>query len=198
MSRGADGSEGSPPARKPRSDALRNRALVLATARAAFEAEGVGVPVHEIARRAGVGPGTVTRHFPTKNDLVSALVRECVDKLTEAAAATEDPARPADSFFALVAALLDETAANAGLNQALTTAGVDVNAAFPDAQRAILDLLGVRLARVQRDGSVRPDVDAEDVAALVVGSASRLHGGDREAARGRLLAVLRAGLAPTR
>ena len=62
------------PAKPLRADAARNRARVLETAYETFAAEGLSVPIDEIARRAGVGAGTVYRHFPTKEDLFRAVV----------------------------------------------------------------------------------------------------------------------------
>ncbi|MGI5156042.1 helix-turn-helix domain-containing protein [Microbispora sp. CA-102843] len=64
--------------RKPRTDAEHNRRRIVAVARAAFAADGLDLPVHEIARRAGLGVATVYRHFPSRQDLVSAVLAEQV------------------------------------------------------------------------------------------------------------------------
>ncbi len=64
-----------------RADALRNRARVLEVAYAAFATDGLAVPIDEIARRAGVGAGTVYRHFPAKADLYRAVVEDRIDSL---------------------------------------------------------------------------------------------------------------------
>src|SRR5215471_15217834 len=72
-------------ARTPRADARRNRSRVLEAAIAAFAAEGLSVPVHEIARRAGVGTGTVSRHFPTKESLFEAVFLDRMERLADRA-----------------------------------------------------------------------------------------------------------------
>ena len=71
------------PARPLRADAARNRARVLEIAYETFAAEGLGVPIDEIARRAGVGAGTVYRHFPTKEDLYRAVVEDRIRRITD-------------------------------------------------------------------------------------------------------------------
>ena len=89
-----------------RADARRNRARVLAVAAEIFAAEGLSVPVHEIARRAGVGTGTVSRHFPSKEDLFAAILLERMEYLTRQAdelAATRGAGEAFFAFFALVA-----------------------------------------------------------------------------------------------
>ncbi|MFC7761813.1 TetR/AcrR family transcriptional regulator [Catellatospora bangladeshensis] len=85
------------PVKPLRADARRNRAKVLQVAYEVFAAEGLGVPIDEIARRAGVGAGTVYRHFPTKEALYRAIVVDRVEHLVATArelAATQAPARP--------------------------------------------------------------------------------------------------------
>src|SRR5260370_4133101 len=80
--------------RAMRADARRNRARVLEVAQAVFATEGLAVPIDEIARRAGVGAGTVYRHFPTKEALFEAIVISRVERLTEeggSLASAEDP-----------------------------------------------------------------------------------------------------------
>src|ERR1700746_3392231 len=71
------------PARPLRADAARNRARVLEVAYDTFAAEGLSVPIDEIARRAGVGAGTVYRHFPTKEDLYRAVVEDRLEHIVE-------------------------------------------------------------------------------------------------------------------
>ena len=80
------------PARPLRADAARNRARVLEVAYETFAAEGLSVPIDEIARRAGVGAGTVYRHFPTKEDLFRAVVESRLRRVI-------DPARGFGGFY---------------------------------------------------------------------------------------------------
>ena len=78
----ATGAGGRQPGKALRADAQRNRARVLEVAAEIFAAEGLSVPVHEIARRAGVGTGTVSRHFPTKEELFAAVLLDRMRQLT--------------------------------------------------------------------------------------------------------------------
>src|SRR3984885_11301949 len=85
-----------------RADARRNRARVLEVAAQVFAAEGLSVPVHEIARRAGVGTGTVSRHFSAKEDLYEAILLSRMEQLArqaDALARTEDPGTAFFTFF---------------------------------------------------------------------------------------------------
>jgi AcrR family transcriptional regulator len=182
------------PARAVRADARRNRARVLEVAIEAFATEGLSVPVHEIARRAGVGTGTVSRHFPTKESLFEAIVFSFAERLVEQArqlAATEDPGA---AFFGFFSAMVGEGAANRGLADALAGAGFDVEAAASRAEHDVMGALRDLLARAQRAGAVRGDVDVADVKALMVGCLARERPGGDARARDRMLAVVHEGL----
>src|SRR6185437_6450260 len=87
------------PARPLRADAARNRARVLEVAYETFAADGLGVPIDEIARRAGVGAGTVYRHFPTKEDLFMAVVDSRLRHVIAAGHALLDDPGPAEALF---------------------------------------------------------------------------------------------------
>jgi AcrR family transcriptional regulator len=158
-----------------------------------FATDGLSVPVHEIARRAGVGTGTVSRHFPTKQDLFAAILLRRMEQLTGQADALAQGEDPATAFFTFFATLVHAGAANRGLAEALAGAGYDLDAA---AARAGYDLPGrLRdlLARAQRAGAVRDDVDYADVKALLAGCLARDGGGD-DAALDRVIAVVCEGL----
>ncbi|MFI6988570.1 TetR/AcrR family transcriptional regulator [Nonomuraea wenchangensis] len=104
---------------KPRSDARDNRARILAVARAAFAAEGPGVPVREIARRAQVGAATVYRHFPTKDALLAEVVAEPMalcSAVVEEGLAESDPWR---GFCLVTERLMEARALGRGLSGAL-------------------------------------------------------------------------------
>jgi AcrR family transcriptional regulator len=178
--------------RSLRADARRNRSLVLEAAIAAFAAEGLSVPVHEIARRAGVGTGTVSRHFPTKEALFEAIVSSIAERLVERArllAATEEPG---PALFAFLAAMVDEGAANRALSEAFAGTGFDMEAAASGAGHDVIDALSGLLDRAQRAGAIRTDVDTADLKALLVGCLAREQGDD--AARARMVAIVSRGL----
>jgi AcrR family transcriptional regulator len=180
--------------RAVRADARRNRARVLEVAIEAFATEGLSLPVHEIARRAGVGTGTVSRHFPTKESLFEAIVFSFAERLVEQArqlAATEDPGT---AFFGFFSAMVGEGAANRALADALAGAGFDVEAAASRAEHDVMGALRDLLARAQQAGAVRGDVDVADVKALMVGCLARERPGGDAHARDRMLAVVCEGL----
>ena len=175
-----------------RSDARRNRERVLAAAIEAFAAEGLAVSVHEIARRAGVGTGTVSRHFPTKQDLYEAIVLERVGQLVEHARSLGETLGPGEAFFEFFAYLVREGGTNHGLADALAGAGFDAEAAASGSGDDVIEALRRLLTAAQRARVVRRDVDVADVKALIVGCLARP--GDDAAARDRMIAVVTAGL----
>jgi AcrR family transcriptional regulator len=175
-----------------RADAVRNRQRVLDAARAAFAEAGPGVPLDEIAARAGVGPGTVYRHFPSKESLFAAVaearVRDVVAEAHERAT-HPDPAAAFDSFLDRLAA---EAVAKRDLPEVLSGIGSpEVLAAAADLRAA----LAVLLTRAQDAGAVRTDVTAAEVAALVRGLILASLDDPDPGLAVRLLQVVREGLA---
>ena len=125
------------PARPLRADAARNRARVLETAYETFAAEGLSVPIDEIARRAGVGAGTVYRHFPTKEDLFGAVVESRLRHIIDAGHALLDDPGPGEALFMFLRSMvLDFGATDQGLVDALGGLGIDIDSAAPDAEEA--------------------------------------------------------------
>jgi len=188
-------SDAEAPAGEPRlrADARRNRARILAVAVDAFATEGLSVPVQEIARRAGVGTGTVSRHFPTKEALFEAILLSRAGQLTAEAAALRAEAEPGAAFFSFFQKIIAEGAANLGLAEALTGAGYDLDAAARRDGVDPMTALAQLLDRAQRAGAVRPDVEVADVKALIGSCLARA--GD-QAALDRMVAVARQGLQP--
>jgi AcrR family transcriptional regulator len=158
-------------ARPLRADAARNRARVLEVAYETFAAEGLAVPIDEIARRAGVGAGTVYRHFPTKEDLYRAVIEDRINRIVDDGRALLSSADPGQALFAFLRSMvLQWGATDRGLAEALAGLGVDVKAAVPEAEDAFLGLLGDLLRAGQKAGTVRGDLDVRDVKALMVGA----------------------------
>jgi AcrR family transcriptional regulator len=176
-----------------RADAARNRQRVLNIAQAVFASDGLAVPIDVIARRAGLGVGTLYRHFPTKEALFAAIMVDRMDRLVAEARALADARDPGDAFFGFLARLLDEGAAKKDLADALAGSGFEPNIA-PYRRRARA-AIRVLVARAQKAGAVRRDVDVDEVLALVKGTfvAVAARGGGARARR-RLLAILCDGL----
>lgn len=163
----------SSPVKAQRADGRRNRARVLEVAFAAFAAHGVSVSVREIARRAGVSTGTVSRHFPTKESLFRAVVLHRIGQLVQCAeelAAKEDPGT---AFFAFFTLLVKQGAADHAVGDALSGAGFDLQATASAANLDFGAALTGLLTRAQQAGAVRDKVEPADVKALIVGCLAR-------------------------
>jgi AcrR family transcriptional regulator len=158
-----------PDARPLRADARRNRELVLDAARAAFAAEGLSVPLDEIARRAGVGPGTLYRHFPTKESLIEAVVNDRLRRLSGEGAALRDAADPGGAFFGFLNRIAAEAAPKRDLFDALASAGVAVGPAVTATADDLRAEIAWLLARAQRVGAVRIDIGSAELTALLSG-----------------------------
>ena len=184
-----------PDARPLRADARRNRARVLDVASAAFAAEGLSVPLDEIARRAGVGPGTVYRHFPTKESLFAAVVQDRLRHLASEGAALRDSADPGAAFFAFLDRLAAEAGPKRDLFEALASAGVAAGPAVAAAADDLREQITFLLESAQAAGAVRADIRREDLTALLSGIlfAMRPRPG---ADSGRVLSVFRDGRDP--
>lgn len=177
-----------------RADAARNRARVLEVAYETFAAEGLSVPIDEIARRAGVGAGTVYRHFPTKEALFEAIATNRLQYLVDSADRFAEREDPGEAFLDYLAMLIEEGKNDQGLMEALAGIGYDVTAAIPDAEKRFMANLQGLLTRAQEAGTVRADVQVSDVKALMVGcQAMQRYSNDPATAR-RALAVVRDGL----
>jgi AcrR family transcriptional regulator len=178
-----------PAAGRPlRSDAARNREKVLRAAREAFAESGYGVPLDEIAARAGVGPGTVYRHFPAKEALFEAVVTARITDLVSDARARADAADPGEAFFGFLTRIAAEAAAKRDLPDAISVAGSLREDLF-----AALDLL---LRRAQQAGAVRAEIRTADLIVLLKGMLIGLAGSTDPALHERVFAVLADGLRP--
>ena len=177
-----------PAGRALRADAARNREKVLRAAREAFAESGYGVPLDEIAARAGVGPGTVYRHFPAKEALFEAVATARVQDLLADARARTDSADPGSAFFGFLARAAEESAAKRDLPDAISIAG-----SLRDELNAAIDLL---LRRAQQAGAVRADIQTPDLLVLLRGMFAGLAGTSDPALRDLVFTVLADGLRP--
>jgi AcrR family transcriptional regulator len=181
----------------PRADAQRNRGRLLDAARDVFTDAGVGAPIVEVARRAGVGVGTVYRHFPTKEALFEAILRQDMERLLAGIRRQAAEAGPGEAFFAAVDVILDEGDRSTGLKDALSGSGLDVGVLLADVTAELRAALGELVGRAQEVGVVRADVGVTEVLAVVAGTfaAMRPHAGD-DATATRIRAVMLDGLRP--
>jgi AcrR family transcriptional regulator len=151
-----------------RADARRNRERILEAARGACAAHGASVQMDDVARGAGVGVGTVYRHFPTKDALIEALVAEKFRLTTENIREALEIEDPWESFAEALRRNAEVMAADAGLRDALIRLGPAARST--DEARDELDALAGRLiARAQAAGVLRDDVSVDDIGALMAG-----------------------------
>jgi AcrR family transcriptional regulator len=168
-----------------RADARRNRERVLRAAQQMFAADGLGVPLDEIARRAGVGPGTVHRHFPAKEDLYLAVAIDQLEQLAAQAKALAATADPATALFTQLSAMMASGAENIAVKSALAAAEFDLRTAAPDVAADLTRQVAHLLGRAQAACAVRDDVTAEEVMALVAGAFAAIRHAGAEASRER-------------
>src|ERR1700704_2940793 len=139
------------PAKPLRADAARNRARVLEVAYETFAAEGLSVPIDEIARRAGVGAGTVYRHFATKEDLFRAVIEDRIRNIVDDGHTLLASGDPGEALFTFLRSMvLQWGATDRGLADALAGFGIDIKTVAPDAEEAFLTLLAGLLLAAQK------------------------------------------------
>jgi AcrR family transcriptional regulator len=178
---------GIPPA--GRADARRNREIVLRTAVHAFADEGLEVSLGRIAQRAGVGAGTVYRHFPSKEVLLEAVLAEHIDRLAAAADQWAARAAPGDALFGFLLEVMEKSAGRQHFCDALTGDKGWPRALLTAAAQRFREALDRLLREAQRAGVVRRDLRADDLSALAFAGAA-LSSAHRDRARGLRLARL--------
>ncbi|MET8825585.1 TetR/AcrR family transcriptional regulator [Streptomyces sp. NPDC004610] len=179
-----------------RKDAARNWERIVAVARALVD-EGTPLQLNDVARRAGLGVGTVYRHFPTADALLETLATPCLESLTASgheALADDDPGRALAVFLTrtIEAQVSDTTLA------AVTAAATDALPRTGELKRSLWSVGDLLLTRAREAGAVRSDLTGEDLVPLMCGIAyaAQVHGGaeDRVETARRYLAVLLDGV----
>jgi len=153
--------------RPPRADSVRNRARVLAAAETVFAEQGLSAPVDVIAEKAGVGVGTLYRHFPTKEKLYEAILIERVVEITADARARLGSDDPGTAFFGFLEHLVDQSSLKRDLINAMAGAGVVFEVVAAEAKLELEAAMSELLAAAQSAGSVRSDVTPAVVVSLV-------------------------------
>jgi AcrR family transcriptional regulator len=156
------------PTRPKRADALRNYERLIAAAREAFADGGTGTSLEEIARRAGVGIGTLYRHFPSRQELLAAVYLEEVESLCRSA---DDLAElpPWEALNAWLHRFVAYMATKQALAQELLAYFDRGSALFQGCRRAFFDAGEPLMLRAQEAGAVRRDTDFDEVIQMVAG-----------------------------
>ena len=180
-----------------RADALKNRERILDAAETTFASLGLSVPIDVVAERAGVGVGTLYRHFPTKEALFEAIVMTRLEALVDDTKSRDDASDPADAFFSFVRRFANEALAKADLFDAMNAAGFDIKSRCAEMVEDLKRGIGMLVARAKTAGAIRPDITADEVMSLISGTcmAARQAGLD-DASCQRMVEIVCDGMAP--
>jgi AcrR family transcriptional regulator len=181
-------------ARPLRADARRNRDKLLTVAAEAFARSGAGASLEGIARDAGVGIGTLYRHFPTRESLVLAAYWHEVKRLCETADELLAALAPADALREWMGRLTRYAITKRGMAEALTAATSAEGAALPHAYTEVVGTLGKLLDAGVRAGAVRADVSADDMILALAGLGRLKESDEGQAQARRLIDLLMDGL----
>jgi AcrR family transcriptional regulator len=178
-----------------RADARRNRERILAVAEAVFAEHGPTASTEEVAARAGVAVGTIFRHFPTKQSLLSALMKHLLLRLTEEARALADKGDPETALFTFFGSVVEQAAQKKTIVDLLAQGGVNLQVA--DSVEALRQGIGTLLDQAKQVGAVRQGVRTDEVVALLACTChGALHAGWDDDLRRRTLAIIFDGLRP--
>jgi AcrR family transcriptional regulator len=183
-------------ARKPRTDALRNRERILEVAKAAFTRQGANASLEEIAKQAGVGAGTLYRHFPTRDELIEGVYRNEVEKLAAAAGRFSETMSPIEALRAWMLLLVDYIAAKHIIAPALNSVVGGPSRLYEGSRTLIHDAIDELVKRAKRSGDLRRDLDAYDLLRALIGVSHVGSGADWQQSARRLVDILIAGSRP--
>ncbi len=182
-------------ARPMRADAVKNRARILDAAEEIFATEGVAVPIDVVAERAGLGVGTLYRHFPTKEALFEAIVVARLEQLLESVKTQCGAADPGPALFDFLREFAGHASAKRDLFDALSSAGIDIKSQcfeMMDEMKRNIDELRQRAVAA---GAIRPDISTDEMVLLVIGAC---HAGGQSgydtASVGRMVEIVCDGL----
>jgi len=176
-----------------RADARRNYERIVATARDVFAEHGVDAPLDDIAKAAKVGPGTLYRHFPSREDLVEAVYRGEVAQLAGRAYELRDTVPPGDALFSWMRIQIRFITESGGLALALKSAISADSETFEHCRKQLNDAVAALLEPAQAAGIVRADVEPRDLLRLGHGVGAATAYAD-DAGAERLWSVVRDGL----
>jgi AcrR family transcriptional regulator len=186
----------STPARKPRTDALRNRERILEVARGAFTRQGADASLDEIAKQAGVGAGTLYRHFPTRDALIEGVYRNEVEKLAAAAGRFAETMSPIEALRTWMLLLVDHIAAKHIIAPALKSIVGGPSKLYEGSRSLIQGAIDELVKRAKRSGDLRRDLDAFDLLRALIGVSHVGSGADWQQSAKRLVDILIAGSRP--
>lgn len=162
--------EGQSTSRPMRADAVKNRARILAAAEEIFATEGVSVPIDTVAERAGLGVGTLYRHFPTKEALFEAIVVSRLEQLLDSARTQSEAVDPGEALFFFLREFAGHASAKRDLFEALGSAGIDIKSRCSEMVDEMKRTIDVLRCRAVDAGALRADVSTDEMVGLVLGA----------------------------
>jgi AcrR family transcriptional regulator len=183
-------------ARKPRADAQRNRARILEVAKQVFMRRGAEASMDEIAKRAKIGPGTLYRHFPTRDDLLAAVYISEVEKLAEAQRKFSAELPPVEALRAWMLVFIDYIAAKKIIAPALNAMAGGPSRVFQQTNRLMEEAAKALASRAIASRDLRPDVDPMDMLRAIYGVSSAGSTDDWPAKARRFVDILIQGSRP--
>ena len=183
--------------RKPRTDAQHNRERILEVAKEAFTRSGANTSLDDIAKQAGVGAGTLYRHFPTRDALLEAVYRTEVEKLAAAARDFAEAMRPVEALRAWMLLFVDYIAAKQIIAPALNTVVGGSSRLYEGSRGQIQGAIDALAKRAIESGDIRSDLDPFDLLRALIGVSHVASGPDWQRSAKRLVDILITGSRPT-
>ncbi|MGD0963248.1 MAG: TetR/AcrR family transcriptional regulator [Candidatus Acidiferrales bacterium] len=188
----------SQPPRKTRADAERNRERILEVAKESFAREGANASLDDIAKQSGVGPGTLYRHFPTREELLQTVYRSELEKLAAAEQKFAQTMPPIEALRAWLLLLVDAIAAKQLIAPALNTLLGDPKKVFEASYAKMHQAIRALVKRGVETGDIRKDLDPIDLLHALVGVANVAASPDWKQSAKRLVDILIAGSRPVK
>ena len=182
--------------RKPRTDGLRNRERILEVAKEAFTRSGANTSLDEIAKQAGVGPGTLYRHFPTRDELLEAVYRTEVEKLAAAERKFAETLPPIEALRAWMLLFVDYIATKQIIAPALNTLVGGPSKVFEASYAQVWGAIRALVKRAIKSGDIRKDLDPIDLLRALIGVANVATSPDWQQSARRLVDILVIGSRP--
>jgi AcrR family transcriptional regulator len=185
-----------PPTRKPRADAQRNRQRILEIAKDAFTRLGVNISLDDVAKQAGIGAGTLYRHFPTRDALLEAVYRTEVEKLAEAERRFAATMSPIEALRAWMLLFVDYIATKQIIAPALNTLVGGPSKLFDASGALIKGAINGLVERAVASGDIRADLDPLDLLRALIGVSNVASTPDWAQSARRLVEILILGSRP--
>ena len=183
-------------ARKPRADAQRNRERILEVAKEAFTRSGANTSLDDIAKQAGVGAGTLYRHFPTRDELLEAVYRTEVEKLAAAERKFAETLPPIEALRAWLLLFVDYIATKQIIAPALNTLVGGPSKVFEASYAQVWEAIRALVKRAMKSGDIRKDLDPIDLLRALIGVANVATSPDWQQSARRLVDILVLGSRP--